>query len=971
MSSQRSMRGSPGGSSGAKRNVAREAPEGLAAILPDLQKDRQEAANYSVASENWFGRNSVDCFGNALLALLEFAMTPDAVEESSYLRAWKAFRTPTGQRWLFLIVTFFLVTGIGAVLLRVLRQHPEPVHNYLKSGPEWLRWIVAFLSTLGVAFLVFRLLNPKWAHKRFFWSFPPGWVAWIAALLVIAVIDLGGGLGADGYQASFWEWVIYPTGAIALIAFHRWLTADDDALEKKQQGQVEEKQGESRAANAITLETLPDNWNVFEKWLKDDSPADEDFIGNKQVALRLASHLITRGGTVGLVGPFGSGKTSIVEWLKKHVDEVQHTKYPDDPEVWFCEVSCWGFEDTSAAITKILSEAIKTVGENVDCFSIRHLPETYRKTFSAAGDWVRTLFDIILGSSDPLVQFHSLSDILAAVDARLVIIIEDLDRTSSSKFDQKEMAALLYRLKRTDHVSFVLAAGRASSGGIDFAKLCGTIELVRSFEPEQIATVIGALREYCRTRFKHQQSYSTESPWNRRFHLFAMYHPEYITPGQAAARLLNTPRGLKQSLSHTYRAWEALNGEIDLDHLLAVNILRHAAPEAFDFLLRNREKFNEEPGKSFDGKDHMPELRARYQAEWTKAVEGVEWDTEAAFALISFLLPNSGCYVREGKSHHPKAVQGVSYKWYWERAVNLWIDPDRPRDQVVMGNISEWLERKNPEAPLIAGLSKDNAYVRVFGHFAGFAFMRKPQDALDLGSQLFDTLRKTPESLIVDDKPPSALHAFWQLTRQIEPADEAAARAWLEGQIAASLPVSLGFANEIYAYWTARGSSMLLPEKVQEIRKGAVDAAKKSWISPEAFVRTLDRNKPYDVYRFVFPPTEREYGGSFIDVKEFAWFGNLLVDSLAVQPEFVAKKIAQLIAARLDGERPGEWVYETDHQILFAIFGNDSCRILKEIERLSQGANEEDRAIFAQIASTGQDRLYEACGLFDPNGAKL
>ena len=345
------------------------------------------------------------------------------------------------------------------------------------------------------------------------------------------------------------------------------------------------------SAAPLTAERLATDWSAFQKWLEDDSPAGDDFIGNKRVALRLARYLMANDGTVGLVGPFGSGKTSVVEWLKGYVEEIKDTEFPNEPDLWFCEVSCWGFEDTAAAITQILSKAVSRVGENVDCFSIRHLPETYRKTFSAGGDWVRTLLDLVVGSSDPLAQFQALSAILKVVNARLVVVIEDLDRTTSSKFDQKEMAALLYRLKRADNVSFVLAADRTLSGDIDFAKLCEHIEQIREFEPEQVAALLVAFRNHCQPspHFPHVSTCDPQSPWSRLGSLFYLGDQEHITPGQAAVRLLKTPRRIKQVLAHTYRAWRDLYGEINFDHLLALNMLRHGASQAFNYVFRHWE----------------------------------------------------------------------------------------------------------------------------------------------------------------------------------------------------------------------------------------------------------------------------------------------------------------------------------------------------------------------------------------------
>ena len=61
---------------------------------------------------------------------------------------------------------------------------------------------------------------------------------------------------------------------------------------------------------------------------------------------------------------------------------------------------------------------------------------------------------------------------------------------------------------------------------------------------------------------------------------------EEMSLPQAVASLLDTPRSLRHALGRTFSAWQTLCGEIDFDHLLAVNVLRFGAPACFLFLVR-------------------------------------------------------------------------------------------------------------------------------------------------------------------------------------------------------------------------------------------------------------------------------------------------------------------------------------------------------------------------------------------------
>jgi hypothetical protein len=58
-------------------------------------------------------------------------------------------------------------------------------------------------------------------------------------------------------------------------------------------------------------------------------------------------------------------------------------------------------------------------------------------------------------------------------------------------------------------------------------------------------------------------------------------------PAMNIPKLLKTPRSLKATLRRTVKTWDILHGEIDLNDLIILNVLRYGAPEALDFLMDN------------------------------------------------------------------------------------------------------------------------------------------------------------------------------------------------------------------------------------------------------------------------------------------------------------------------------------------------------------------------------------------------
>ncbi len=472
---------------------------------------------------------------------------------SQLVRIARSVQSPLGRRWFHWGITVVVVCVIGMLLLPVLRRNPEAVHSYFASAHAWQRPLAIFVATSGLFLILFKLLSPKYAHLRVFLRHPSMWTAWAVAGGILCIADLIFGLGPPGFSAAGWEWGAYCGGAVIAVAGIRWVFNKSESAKLT-----------AASSTELSVDEMIRDWHTLEQWLQSENVATVDLIGNRRIARRLASILVKEHRTVGLDGLPGSGKSTIINWIKLDVEESDQ----NEPRVLFCGKSCWGFEDSTSAIQQLLSEALEKVGRHADCFSIRSLPETYRKTFSAGGDWIRNLADLVLGTADPMEQFQYVDEILLSINAKLVFIIEDLDRNSSSRFDRQEVLALLQRLRNFDHFSFILAAGRGAAHDIDFAQLCDHIELLREFDADRVASLIGAVRTRCFESFDHMRTVAAnDDPWNpAQYTLLTRF--DYMPLTTVAARLLRTPRDLKHSLRRTYRAWGVLFGEVDFDHLV-------------------------------------------------------------------------------------------------------------------------------------------------------------------------------------------------------------------------------------------------------------------------------------------------------------------------------------------------------------------------------------------------------------------
>lgn len=799
----------------------------------------------------------------------------------------KALRVDAVRRnWVFFWIVVAISTGLGGLLLGFRGQLTDAYHKNLGSSPDWVRHAAAVAGTAVLVYGLTRLLKPSFRHlNAYALTYPPVWCAVALAWVILCAIDLGELIGPAEVHRSVIQWVGYTVASGVLVWCLQWV--GKSAPETGSPGKVE-------APDRHIDEVLSDP-AALRAWYESEGHAEEDMLGTRRIARRLARYLgegMDRPRTVGIVGGFGSGKTSIVRWLKW---EVERPAPAGRGMAWLCEVSCWGFEDSALATEYILKKAVAKVGEHLDCFSFRGLPEAYRKTFAAGGDWVRNLIDLVLGSTDPLEQFERLSQRLAFVNARLVIVIEDLDRTPSAKFDRGEVLALLERLRQYPSLSFILTGGASRATGFDFARLCERIELVQALPSRQTLRIISAFRQQQILSYPHDAVTTAlnPNPWHRVTQAVLIGDAENEL-GEAMCRLVTTPRALKLVIRHVSHAWAALHGEVDFDHLLAVNSLRHAAPETINFLAEHEAELLRGLSAWRHDRERLPAVRERFLAAWAAATAGVDWDADAALDILLYVLPQAAEFFREQRSHEGQPAQGVGNRNYLQRILHEEIGADELRDQEVLTAAGNWLQAPAPDSPFVARLRGSEDFSDAWEHFARrgyFGFDR----IYDLATQLFSSFAAPEGSRPDGAETHPAFLSLWRIAHHHVPR-RTEGREWIECRLAEAMSRSLALANDIYYYWASVRYGVIAPGTRWQVRDMVCDRARTQIDSGDALLRIVHPTFHYDLYLLVFPATddapEPEPEGRSED---WTWLAPILRAALVTRPEVMAPKVAYLI----------------------------------------------------------------------------
>jgi hypothetical protein len=766
---------------------------------------------------------------------------------------------------------------------------------------------VIFVIIVGVFFLN-RVGGFRW--RDFYsvnaWRYPPVWKCGVIFAIVYLYLLPYVWKEPDIEISSLrFGWIITVAVLVVLIVPPgvAWLIA----LRSRVSGK-EEKPGD--------LSGLTKDFGVLEKWLEKEKPIEkpaDDCFGAAVVARRVARILRESPlKTIGLIGPYGCGKSSIVNMVGYYLKEVQEGKSGenrdsrkrlfDSRRIITCEVDGWAFCKETVA-ERVLELTVKKLARHIDCLGMMKLPAQYREAFSGAGSSWSKLFGSLLKVGEPEDILGQLDKVLGCARMRMVVFIEDLDRNAAGRDIVLEIAALLDRLKRLDNVSFVFAISEDQGASDVMTRISEHIERVPSLPYKEVVKLYQFFRDSCLTIYKEDIDCRSREEIDKRLGMHkhindANFRALTVSSDsiiECIVKLLSTPRVVKSALRRTRQTWKQIHGEVDFDELLLVNILRFAAPEAFAFIhdkITSLRRMESGKLKTVVSSNQNPITAKKL---WEESIGEVRWDRKAACKLVETLFP--GFY--EWSTNEVSPVQGIAGTQltdYWVRLNAEELTDDELKDQTVLHAIDKW--KRNNDADVYNGHSLASALLNE-GNFADkveqFGVQLNGKEVRQLAGQLFALIlegkgvRKTKTPGYISGEEYPGFIELWRLSLK-KPVDWH--EKWILEEIEKALAVSLRFANDLYYYW--RSNAEHEKNAKPELQKGIIVKAKEIYTDIDIFIEAIDPDYIYSVVHFVnylSEKTERED----IDYKEWRWLGDILVKAGNKSPQRVVPQIVCLI----------------------------------------------------------------------------
>ena len=753
----------------------------------------------------------------------------DQLDENCPLAAQRTrLAHPSVRRWgQVLLYTLLGALAFDLVLPWARRFARDQPTQYTATLQEWLFWLCVFL-------LFFFAAQPIRLPRRQFrqWHrYPPIWFVVPLGLFLAGVREQWlPSFGLQGWGVEVHRSHSFPIAWIATaLALGAVLVRH---LQGRQQS-VSAMSSEAPSLDNVTPDSVEQWIAAHERPLENHEP---EFFGHRSVARKIVHLVGQEGRAVALVGAFGTGKSSILKAVCAELND----RSPRTVCAW---LDVWTVPNAEDVPRLALRQMIRALDDLVDTIELSGMPDSYKRLAAAepTGWLARTLSG---DPTDSLQEMERLSPILDAIDAKVVLMVEDVERTGEG-FDTRHLERFLWALRRLERCTFVVAVDARSR--LDFLKLSDTIELVPSVRVEHVERILRAAYKRWTTKYSdidpipHRNDsdpfqFRTTTPND--LPPSQLQAVDWVQPQLALMALLQTPRELKHTIRRVDRVWSNLHGEAELDHILILFALRHGAPEAYKFLLANIDRVREDSTQM--GTNVEP-----IKKDWEKLLSRLP-NGPAVQRLVNLLG------VEQLKNGPPQVAtlsrQGIHIQRpvdYFARVAAEELDSNELRDQEVLRHIEQW---KNGQfnslvERLVPMSGVDDHYAQVWSHLA----IRPDETALiKLTDLVVDRLLTIHGASASGEHP--ALLALWVKCGRSLPKNIHA--QWLIDLIKRPVPRSLSLVTGLYCYWTGEYGIVDEPDKAT-IRDAVSNAVRAVLERPDDLVQVLAEEHPAAILDFI------------------------------------------------------------------------------------------------------------------------
>lgn len=422
---------------------------------------------------------------------------------------------------------------------------------------------------------------------------------------------------------------------------------------------------------------------------------------------------------IALCGNFGTGKTSIIDCL---YSELNSNKWVT------ISIETWG-QSIDSVNLNILTKVLEKLSCHFDTLALTNMPEKFHRALKAKGGFY-SIFSILTENSLKNVdgQFTKLDDILKSTGKKILIVIEDIDRSENQTLLCNQVAALLERLKYLNQVRFIITTGYENSNASIINRICEYREDLLNIDSTSAlsdAVIQWVNKANVNDIWLHETYLEDTANY---FSNFSWTPSAFDKLSQSLNLLISTPRTLKELIRHVNQVWnkDELLGEVDLIQLIVFQAIKLQLPNVYSKMQSlNRDliygKKSLMKDKEVSQKD-IDEITNFIYEQLPSHLPKKAFD--ACFSYLFPLWPNLAGENFYNQLNTQKINSQIRHTDYYNRLLTQSVPNNEVRDQAFIIDILKFKNENDDkfESEFIQNILNNLAHVELLKRFAFFWF---------------------------------------------------------------------------------------------------------------------------------------------------------------------------------------------------------------------------------------------------------
>jgi len=281
---------------------------------------------------------------------------------------------------------------------------------------------------------------------------------------------------------------------------------------------------------------------------------------------------------IALCGSHGLGKSSIINCV---VNELDKNK-PDKNSFIHCNINCWAVNEENIAEV-VLQQVVKEAHKKIDMSAFKKLPTHYSAALGNTNNSLKILNIFLTKTVSAADELKRLNNVLMQCNLKVLITIQDLDRSNNPIPKLNNLAALLNELKPLQSFSFIIAIDNKPELSEIISKVTDYREdLIKIDFKEQLNTYLEICVEESFKEDRERPSYINGEKFKDLKK--PLFNNDLNSSIAHINKLIPSHRVLKNVLRRAETIWQPkkLMGEVDLEALVLIIALRETQPVLFE-----------------------------------------------------------------------------------------------------------------------------------------------------------------------------------------------------------------------------------------------------------------------------------------------------------------------------------------------------------------------------------------------------